>query len=129
MSLNQLLKSLPGKNTFHVKRDSPDSMVVNNDGEAGNFKLNTVISGPVSNEFAAAAFRMGHSLVQGDVQLIDTNGGVTIYNMASVFNQPDLTTNPMFLDNTIRGLVNQKSQTVDNQITDALWLDLFKYYL
>jgi len=130
MEINKLLWSLPGKNTFHVESYPKEGfMVVYDDDGTMKDKLETVTSGPVSNEFAAAAFRMGHSLVQGDVQLVDVNGQTTIYNMSTVFNAPDLTSNPFFLDNTIRGLVKQNSQTVDNQITDALWLHLFEYLI
>lgn len=118
---------LPGKNTFHVKPSDGWMHIYDDDGKE-EFKMETVTSGPVSNEFAAAAFRMGHSLVQGKVQLVDVNGQVTFYNMSSFFNGPDIIPSiPAFFDNTIRGLVNQHSQTVDNQITDALWLHLFEY--
>lgn len=127
MNINKHLWPLSDKKTFHISEYSQESMSVYNDDEPDHYKLETVTSGPVSNEFAAAAFRMGHSLVQGKVQLIDVNGQATFYNMTSVFNHPDLSSNPFFLDNTIRGLVNQNSQTVDNHITDDLWLHLFQY--
>ncbi len=127
MNINKHLWPLPDKNFFHILEYSQDFMTVYNDDEPDQYTLESVTSGPVSNEFAAAAFRMGHSLVQGKVQLIDVNGQVTVYNMTSVFNTPDLSSNSFFLDNTIRGLVNQNSQTVDNQITDDLWLHLFEY--
>lgn len=94
----------------------------------GKYNEKTITSGPVSNEFAAAAFRMGHSLVQGNVQLTDIDGQSTSYKMRHFFNNPDvLLSDPSFFDNTIRGLVSQHSQNVDTQITDDLWLPLFEY--
>ncbi len=128
MKINKNLWPLPGKNTFKVEPNSQGGMFVYNNNGTQKFLLKTVNSGPVSNEFAAAAFRMGHSLVQGKVQLIHKNGTATFYDMKSVFNNPDLTSDLNFLDNTIRGLVNQPSQTVDNQIADDLQLHLFEYY-
>ena len=108
MNMNSDLRPLPGSGTLPVYR--------------------TLISGPVSNEFATAAFRMGHSLVQGNVQLFDVTGNPVSYNMANVFNDPtSLISNPDFFDNAIRGLVSQTSQTVDTQIVDDLRRTLFQY--
>lgn len=86
-----------------------------------------LISGPVSNEFAAAAFRMGHSLVQGTIQLYDASGKLTTYRMQDFFNNPSSLFSTAFVDNAIRGLVSQVSQTVDTQIVDDLRRNLFKY--
>jgi len=114
MQKNWLLRPLPGKQTFQNKK-SKSTM------------------GPISNEFATAAFRMGHSLVQGNVQLVDINGQVTSYSMRNQFNtraqipSPFFFAREFFYDDTIRGLVTQNSQKIDNQITDDLRLHLFRY--
>lgn len=106
------LLSLPGKQTFQQDKA----------------RIAT-ISGPVSNEFATAAFRMGHSLVQTDVQFVATNGQVGKYNLRNNFNNPRLFSDPFFFDNTIRGLVYQNAQKVDSKIADDLLLNLFMYYI
>lgn len=136
MQKNNLLRPLPGKKTFKVSgsddnkdKNKDDSNESDEDESIHEVKRKTTTSGPISNEFAAAAFRMGHSLVQGKVQLIDVNGTVTSYSMRDVFNIPDLSSNPQFLDNTIRGLVTQPSQTIDTQVTGDLWLHLFEYVI
>jgi len=88
---------------------------------------NKLISGPVSNEFATAAFRMGHSLIQGTVQLYDAKSNLITYNMKDVFNNPlSMFSDPNFFDNAIRGLVSQSSQTVDTHIVDDLRFNLFQ---
>jgi len=90
--------------------------------------LNKFISGPVSNEFAAAAFRMGHSLVQGNIQLYDASGKpMPGYRMQDFFNRPSFLFSTGFVDNAIRGLVSQVSQIVDTQIVDDLRRNLFQY--
>ncbi len=128
MQRNNILWPLPGKKTFRVVEndDQEWTTVSREDHPDFQYKKRTSTSGPISNEFAAAAFRMGHSLVQGNVQLIDVNGNVATYNLKDFFNNQELFTKPDFLDNTIRGLTSQASQTIDNQIDDSLWLHLFE---
>lgn len=92
-------------------------------------QLSGVATGPISNEFATAAFRMGHSIVQGKTLLYDDMGNLlpSSYAMSSVFTDASQIVNDkMFLDNVIRGLVTQPSQAVDQMVADALWLELFK---
>jgi len=114
MQKNRLLWPLPGKQTFQNKKS-------------------TATKGPITNEFATAAFRMGHSLVQGNVELVGINGQVTSYSMRNQFNMAAQIPSPFFFvqqffyDDTIRGLVTQRSQKIDNQITDDLRLHLFRY--
>ena len=92
-----------------------------------NYTTANLTSGPISNEFATAAFRMGHSLVQGSFQLVDSNGNVTTFSMSNYFNNPAVVyTNQSFIDSVIRGLVTQASQTVDTFVTNDLWIELFK---
>ncbi len=98
------------------------------------YTTNGLTSGSISNEFATAAFRMGHSLVQGLVLMYDVNGVMTTYQMDHYFNNPSspnnqavIYNNKTFIDNVIRGLVKQPSQTADIDIVDDLWLTLFQY--
>lgn len=94
----------------------------------GTYNSNLVNSGPVSNEFSTAAFRMGHSLVDGLVLLYAENGSLlTNYTMSDVFNNPSMiVTDTSFIDNVIRGLITQNSEAVDDLVTDALWNKLFR---
>ena len=72
---------------------------------------------------------MGHSVVQGLVQLYAENGAqLPSYSMSDVFNNPSMIVNdPNFIDNVIRGLITQQSEQVDDLVTDALWNKLFRY--
>ena len=71
------------------------------------------ISGPVSNTFSTAAFRIGHSLVQGTAQTYDQNSKLIPYRMKNAFNNLEqIFIYAVFIDNTISGLVSQTCQTV-----------------
>ncbi len=90
------------------------------------YNTDNLTSGPISNEFATAAYRMGHSLVQGVVELVDASGKVTKYNMSdNFFNATLFYSDKYFVDKVIRGFARQHSQTVDTKITDELWLKMF----
>ncbi len=115
MQKYSMLRALEGEKTFRVFETDTGDYTVNN-----YFKGKKVISGPISNEFAAAAFRMGHSLVQGNVEVMDSNNQTSQYSMKDFFNMIDLNYQSNFLDNTIRGLVNQPSLVVDTLITEDL---------
>jgi len=92
------------------------------------YNSNLVTSGPVTNEFSTAAFRMGHSLVEGLVQLYAENGAqLPSYSMSDYFNNPSMiVTDTSFIDNVIRGLITQNSEAVDDLVTDALWNKFFR---
>lgn len=120
MQKNSMLWSFYGEKTFEVSETDTGDDTVNN-----FFRGKSVNSGPISNEFAAAAFRMGHSLVQGNVEVMDSNNQTSQYSMKDFFNMIDLNYQSNFLDNTIRGLVNQPSLAVDTHITEDLRLHLF----
>lgn len=111
MQKYSLLRPFPGNKTFQSNKGPTSS------------------SGPISNEFATAAFRMGHSLVQSDIQLVDIYGNVTReLPLRFMFDNPSwVSADSFFIDSTIRGLVKQHSQKIDNQITDELRLHLFQY--
>ena len=74
---------------------------------------------------------MGHSMVQGLVLLYDESGtqlSSNNYNMSDYFNDASLlVNNKTYFDNVLRGLASQTSQTVDQFVSDELWLKLFKY--
>nr|CAH0110806.1 unnamed protein product [Daphnia galeata] len=74
--------------------------------------------------FATAAFRFGHSLVQGSVKLYAEDGSLlnTSYTMSDTFNDPSrIVTDKTYFDAVIRGLLTQPSQSIDQNVDDSLW--------
>jgi peroxidase len=70
----------------------------------------------ISQEFAGAAFRFGHSLVSPDIITLDNNGVVTSEaNLADVFFEP-----AEDIDGLLRNLASEHSQAADAHIIDEL---------
>ncbi|CAG0893147.1 unnamed protein product [Darwinula stevensoni] len=84
------------------------------------------INPSVTNAFAAAAFRFGHTLIQGLVQLF--GGGVQTERreLRDFFNNPGLLYGQNGLDRFINALVTQSVQGFDNLITKEVTEHLFE---
>jgi peroxidase len=79
------------------------------------------------NEFAAAAYRFGHTMVQGNVQLFDDTGlNVQNTSLKEHFLRPHKLWEKGFLDNYLRGLTIQPPQTVDSSFSKQLTQHLFQ---
>nr|XP_045598426.1 chorion peroxidase-like [Procambarus clarkii] len=86
------------------------------------------LNAAVLNEFATAAFRFGHSLVQGMIRLVGKKGmkdGGTLL-LHDNFNNPQHIYTPGRLDQFLRGLATQPIQQFDNFVTSSLTNRLFQ---
>ncbi|CAL4210415.1 unnamed protein product, partial [Meganyctiphanes norvegica] len=80
------------------------------------------------NEFATAAFRFGHTLVQGMIEMIDKKGYKSeLLRLHEHFNSPHLLYTPGKLDEFLRGLATQPIQGYDNFVTEELTNRLFQH--
>ncbi|XP_050718904.1 chorion peroxidase-like isoform X4 [Eriocheir sinensis] len=87
---------------------------------------NPTINPNMNNEFSTAAFRFGHSLVQGTLALFSQNGQVSTVQLRNNFNSPHLIQNEGRFDDLVRSLVQFPSQTFDNFVTSDLSNHLFQ---
>nr|XP_045591913.1 peroxidase-like [Procambarus clarkii] len=79
------------------------------------------------NEFATVAFRFGHSLVQGMIELVDATGAVQdAMPLYENFHNPGPVYTPGRLDDLLRGLATQPIQQLDNFVTSSLTNRLFQ---
>jgi hypothetical protein len=73
----------------------------------------------IANEFSSAAFRLGHTLLAETIRFEDVDGQVTELPLDQCFFNPDC-----LLDNgvggTLRGMVGQAAQEIDEKVTDAV---------
>ncbi|KAK8752099.1 hypothetical protein OTU49_012034, partial [Cherax quadricarinatus] len=77
-------------------------------------------------EFSTAAFRFGHSLVQGTLRLFTQNGGVDNIRLRDHFNSPHLIELQNRLDDIIRGFTQLAMQQFDAFVTEDLTNHLFQ---
>lgn len=81
----------------------------------------------VSNSFAAAAFRFGHTFVQGSMERYNKlHEFVASEKLRHLFKQPFLLYTPGVLDELTGGMINQASQSYDPFISEDISGHLFQ---
>ncbi|MEM8866361.1 MAG: peroxidase family protein [Planctomycetota bacterium] len=81
----------------------------------------------ITNEFAHAAYRFGHSMLASTLQLVN-DAGVNVGDIElsdAFFNPNYLKNDPGKIDQLLKGLVTQRSQEIDTQIVDDVRNMLF----
>ena len=86
---------------------------------------NSTVNGSVRNEFATAGFRLGHSMLDSDIDIVAPNGSTTTtLSLKDVFFNPSLVAThdiaPVF-----RGLARSHQQSIDVHIVDDVRNFLF----
>ncbi|XP_064486692.1 peroxidase-like [Ornithodoros turicata] len=77
------------------------------------------------NEFAGAAFRFGHTILNGDFMQIDSKGHISRVKLQDNFFKPFEFRDGM-MERIVRGLARQTSQTFDNFITNDVTNHLYR---
>ncbi|WP_299414094.1 peroxidase family protein [Acaryochloris sp. IP29b_bin.148] len=84
---------------------------------------NPYINPAVSNEFANAAYRLGHTLLNNQIKRFDDSGLESIALKEAFFNPKEISENG--IDSLLRGLMLQEAQELDNFIVDGVRNFLF----
>ncbi|QDV75075.1 peroxidase family protein [Botrimarina mediterranea] len=80
----------------------------------------------VTNAFANAAFRLGHSQVSSDLTLVDETGVDSTLPLRNAFHNPALIdADPSLVDTFLRGAARQRSEEIDTLVVDDLRNALF----
>ncbi len=94
--------------------------------EADDFNYDPQANAAITQTFAHALFRFGHSMNNANLRLVDNNGNASALSLGQAFFNPDLLKNdPTLVDQIFRGLATQKAQQNDAQIVDELRNVLF----
>ena len=80
----------------------------------------------INNEFAAAAFRFGHSMVPHTFRSVSRERRATVLKMADQFFKPASLKQTGFLDGLVRGMTQQGSQLWDGNFVEDLRNHLFE---
>ena len=81
----------------------------------------------ITNEFATAAFRFGHSLIPKIINVYNTVGGQLnpSFNLRQAFNKPELLRLPGMLDGLVAGLTRDNSEQFDTGFVEEITNHLF----
>ena len=97
-----------------------EGLTLSSDGSFYNPEVNPSLD----NEFATAAFRFGHSMIQGLIQMFATDnaGVINEYLLHKQFESNDMVelNQGKGLGNILAGLVNQPSQSCDKEVTSEV---------
>lgn len=75
---------------------------------------NSDIDPTITNSFATAAFHFVNSMLDQDIELYDENNSVTSsHRLMNNYYKPDILTQKQGLEKVMRGMVSQKSQSMD----------------
>lgn len=85
------------------------------------------VNASITNAFAHAAYRFGHSAVSPTMKLVDEHGSSAgeLPLRQAFFNPTLLANDPTLLDDLLRGAARQKSQEIDTLVIDDLRNFLF----
>ncbi len=89
---------------------------------AQSYSYQPNVDGSITNSFAHAAFRFGHSTLNTNMLLVNNSGAVTgslAFNQAH-FAPNQITNNPGMIDQVLMGASLQTSQEVDLQLVDSI---------
>ncbi|MPC38869.1 Peroxidasin [Portunus trituberculatus] len=109
-----------------VGRNFMDSFGIKVLNRGYSFDYNANLNPNMNNEFSTAAFRFGHSLVQGTLRMFSEAGGVSTIQLRNHFNSPHMIQNEGKLDEIVRSFAQLAIQKFDSFVTKDLSNHLFQ---
>ncbi|UWQ73951.1 peroxidase family protein [Leisingera sp. M658] len=79
----------------------------------------------IAIEFSTAVFRLGHTLLPANLQLVAADGTAGLLALRDAFFQPHLLKEPDMIENVMRGAATQASEAVDTMVVEDVRSFLF----
>lgn len=94
---------------------------------AADYAYDANVSAQLTQSFAHAAYRFGHSMVSGELKLLDPDdGAATTLQLRDAFFRPNLiSADPEMIDHLLAGAARSYSEALDLQVIDDLRTFLF----
>lgn len=95
--------------------------------KAADYSYDTNIDATIANEFSTAFFRLGHSMLNDQLLVCDTEGNHvdSISLVESFFNPSLIIDSPELVDEVLMGLMQQQANELDTQMIDGVRNMLF----
>ncbi|GAB6032142.1 hypothetical protein CHUAL_010797 [Chamberlinius hualienensis] len=116
---NEFLPVLLGRNSMRLS-----SLLLQREGYSNDY--DPTVNPAITNEFATAAYRFGHTLIPGKFTMFDNRGQPEDVSLRKEFNRPFHLFKADGLDSCLRGLCTQRSQQFDTFITEEVTNHLFE---
>ncbi|KAI4457432.1 oxidase/peroxidase [Holotrichia oblita] len=116
----EFLPCLLGESTmqeFELNLAGPDSY---------SFDYNPEIEPSILNEFSSAAYRAGHSMIDGILKIYGRNRVEEMISLSEIIQQPSRMRKWEFFDEILTTLTTESVQQVDSFISESLTRYLFK---
>jgi hypothetical protein len=108
-------------------REFLPALLGNNAPSAQHYNYQPDVDGSITNSFAHAAFRFGHSTLSTELTRVNSNGAMlsAVPLHQAFFNPGAITANPSLVDQLLAGAAAHVSQEIDVQVVDSVRNMLF----
>jgi len=111
----QLARKIVGGQTQAITFNEFLPLLLGSDALPPYVGYDSTVDPTITNEFSAAAYRVGHTLLSPDLLIVDSEGGTSRRSLAHSFFNPDFVRDTG-ISAVLRGLATNRAQQVDSKV-------------